>query len=86
MSGHSMGDSFKDEAEKRTSQDIERGSGEHAVPGKDEVAPPAGPDADAPPDGGLDAWLTVAGGFCTVFASFGWINCEFLSLIENCLS
>jgi hypothetical protein len=28
-----------------------------------------------PPDGGLEAWLVVAGGFCTVFASFGWINC-----------
>jgi hypothetical protein len=29
-----------------------------------------------PPDGGLAAWLVVLGGFCTVFASFGWINCE----------
>ncbi|KAJ6437389.1 reverse transcriptase [Purpureocillium lavendulum] len=28
-----------------------------------------------PPDGGLQAWLVVVGGFCTVFASFGWINC-----------
>jgi hypothetical protein len=30
---------------------------------------------DVFPDGGLEAWLVVAGGFCTVFASFGWINC-----------
>lgn len=29
------------------------------------------------PDGGLQAWLVVLGGFCTVFASFGWINCEY---------
>jgi hypothetical protein len=30
-----------------------------------------------PPDGGLQAWLAVAGGFCIVFASFGWINCPY---------
>ncbi len=27
------------------------------------------------PDGGLDAWLVVLGGFCCLFCSFGWINC-----------
>ena len=27
------------------------------------------------PDGGLSAWLVVAGGFCCLFCSFGWINC-----------
>ena len=36
---------------------------------------PAGPDPNDFPDGGLQAWLVVLGGFCTVFASFGWINC-----------
>ncbi|KAJ2975248.1 hypothetical protein NQ176_g5629 [Zarea fungicola] len=35
----------------------------------------SGPDPNAPPDGGLSAWTTVLGGFCCVFASFGWINC-----------
>lgn len=35
-----------------------------------------GPDPDAFPDGGWEAWLAVAGGFFAVFASFGWINCE----------
>lgn len=35
----------------------------------------AADDPDAPPDGGLAAWTVVLGGFCTVFASFGWINC-----------
>jgi hypothetical protein len=29
-----------------------------------------------PPDGGFEAWLSVVGGFCIVFASFGWINCK----------
>ena len=33
-------------------------------------------DASTPPDGGLQAWLAVLGGFCAVFASFGWINCK----------
>lgn len=26
------------------------------------------------PDGGRDAWLTLLGGFCCLFCSFGWIN------------
>ena len=26
------------------------------------------------PDGGLQAWLTVSGGFACLFCSFGWIN------------
>ncbi|PON30109.1 hypothetical protein TGAM01_v201476 [Trichoderma gamsii] len=33
------------------------------------------PDFGPPPNGGLAAWMVVLGGFCTVFASFGWINC-----------
>jgi hypothetical protein len=32
------------------------------------------------PDGGLQAWLVVAGGFFAVFSSFGWINCKFIDL------
>lgn len=31
------------------------------------------------PDGGFQAWLVVFGGFCLVFASFGWINCRTLT-------
>jgi hypothetical protein len=27
------------------------------------------------PDGGLEAWLVVLGGWCALFVSFGWINC-----------
>ncbi|PYI30272.1 MFS general substrate transporter [Aspergillus indologenus CBS 114.80] len=27
------------------------------------------------PDGGMAAWLTVLGGFCAMFVSFGWVNC-----------
>jgi hypothetical protein len=35
-----------------------------------------GLDFNTFPDGGWEAWLSVAGGFSNVFASFGWINCE----------
>lgn len=27
------------------------------------------------PDGGRKAWTTVAGAWCCLFVSFGWINC-----------
>jgi hypothetical protein len=37
----------------------------------------ATPAPNPPPDGGLQAWLVVLGGFCMVFASFGWINCTY---------
>ncbi|KAI0469621.1 major facilitator superfamily domain-containing protein [Xylaria cf. heliscus] len=36
---------------------------------------PLGPDPNDFPDGGFRAWLCIAGGFCTVFSSFGWVNC-----------
>ncbi|UKZ52798.1 hypothetical protein TrVGV298_006585 [Trichoderma virens] len=32
------------------------------------------PVGNAPPDGGLRAWLVVVGAWCTSFCSFGWIN------------
>ena len=44
--------------------------------GEKEAPAPAAPDFGPPPDGGWEAWLVVAGGFCTIFASFGWINCQ----------
>ena len=36
----------------------------------------AGPNPADFPDGGLEAWLVVLGGFCAIFCSFGWINCK----------
>jgi MFS family permease len=35
---------------------------------------PAHPGADFP-DGGAEAWLVVLGAWCSLFSSFGWINC-----------
>jgi hypothetical protein len=37
----------------------------------------ASTDPSAFPDGGLEAWTVVLGAFCTLFVSFGWINCKF---------
>lgn len=49
---------------------------------KDEVeaapAPPGPPPGMRPsdfPDGGLEAWLVVFGGWCALFCTFGLINC-----------
>ncbi|KAJ5105041.1 MFS transporter asaE [Penicillium alfredii] len=39
------------------------------------LSPPLTAALGPPPDGGLQAWLTVLGGFCCLFVSFGWINC-----------
>ncbi|KAJ5574608.1 monocarboxylate permease [Penicillium hetheringtonii] len=39
------------------------------------AGPPAPSPPGPPPDGGLQAWLTVLGAFCGLFVSFGWINC-----------
>jgi hypothetical protein len=33
------------------------------------------PPRFVPPDGGKKAWLCVAGAFCCIFVSFGWITC-----------
>jgi hypothetical protein len=46
----------------------------------EKAAPAASLAASVPslaPDGGLQAWLAVLGGFCIVFSSFGWINCTY---------
>ncbi|ORX96165.1 monocarboxylate permease-like protein [Clohesyomyces aquaticus] len=55
------------------------------LPASEKIEPaPARPNPGDFPDGGLEAWFVVAGGFCTVFASFGWINCEsFKSIVDS---
>jgi hypothetical protein len=53
---------------------------ERAISDPEKAAPAASlaaPTPNPPPDGGLQAWLVVLGGFCMVFASFGWINCTY---------
>ncbi|XXH01693.1 hypothetical protein Hte_008054 [Hypoxylon texense] len=37
--------------------------------------PPGGFNPADFPDGGLEAWLVVAGGFCALFSTFGLVNC-----------
>jgi hypothetical protein len=44
------------------------------------------PNPDDCPDGGFQAWSVVVGGFCAVFCSFGWINCEYRSRSQSSTS
>ncbi len=44
------------------------------VPPEQPAAPPGFNPADFP-DGGVEAWLVVAGGWCGLFCTFGLINC-----------
>lgn len=39
------------------------------------AGPPMGMNPADFPDGGFEAWLVVAGAWCALFCSFGWINC-----------
>lgn len=43
-----------------------------------EARPPVNPmmDPSSFPDGGIEAWTVVFGGFCALFVSFGWITCK----------
>lgn len=40
-----------------------------------EKAPPSMMDPNSFPEGGSEAWLTVAGCSACLFVSFGWVNC-----------
>lgn len=43
---------------------------------KDALEMADSPSASLPPDGGLQAWIVVAGSFLCLFVSFGWVNCK----------
>ena len=70
-SQHSTGEAHSPESEKQQDSDVEQGG-----PEKPQVPPPGAFNPMENPDGGLKAWLCVLGGFCTLFCSFGWINCK----------
>lgn len=42
---------------------------------EEQIANEKAPDPSPFPDGGRTAWLVVAGAWCCMFASFGWITC-----------
>ncbi|KAK4867870.1 hypothetical protein LT330_007529 [Penicillium expansum] len=71
-SSSSSADLEKHNPQENTSPDIN--SKETTV--DDISAPkPTGPNPADFPDGGLRAWTVVAGSWCCMFASMGWINC-----------
>ncbi|PGH32708.1 hypothetical protein GX50_04490 [[Emmonsia] crescens] len=55
----------------------ERHADEDTETQKPEAGPPENPviAPSAFPDGGVEAWTVVFGGFCALFVSFGWITC-----------
>lgn len=71
------------EPENVAEADIEKGLAEDESDGekKSNAAPPAGPQPGSGfhpsdfPDGGLQAWLVVFGGWCALFATFGFVSC-----------
>lgn len=54
--------------------DMEKGGVVPSKPTEPAGAPPGLSPADFP-DGGLEAWLVVLGGWCALFCTFGLINC-----------
>lgn len=55
--------------------DLEKAGEAGGEPELQAAAPPAGLNPADFPDGGLQAWLVVAGGWCGLFCTFGLINC-----------
>ena len=47
---------------------------EKAQAGVQPAKTPGPMDPSSFPDGGMEAWLVVTGGFACLFCSFGWIN------------
>jgi hypothetical protein len=78
---HPIHRSSSSQNEENIAQQRVSGDTEKATPLDDHInepgqIAPTSPDPAAFPDGGFDAWMAVAGGFCTIFVSFGWINCR----------
>lgn len=65
----------QEEEEEDDEQDLEDGQ-QKRLEDVENAALPSAPTPGPPPDGGPHAWMTVAGAFCGLFVSFGWINCE----------
>ncbi|KAL7619469.1 hypothetical protein AAE478_010008 [Parahypoxylon ruwenzoriense] len=70
QTGSTNADIFPD-PENVVEADTEKGG---VVP-QQSVGPPPGFNPADFPDGGLEAWLVVAGGFCALFSTFGLVNC-----------
>lgn len=63
------------ESEANAEADIEQGIADDQEKEAGKAVAKGGHDPSAFPDGGLEAWLVVFGGWCSLFVSFGWINC-----------
>ncbi|KAJ4023998.1 hypothetical protein NW766_000225 [Fusarium irregulare] len=55
--------------------DLERGEDDEKKQQQTPAGPPPGMAPADFPDGGLEAWLVVFGGWCALFCTFGLVNC-----------
>lgn len=88
---HALPKTFRPSMERISSQNQETNAAifpETEVEAEADIEKAKGSSAPTPggfnpadfPDGGRQAWLTVLGGWCCLFCSFGWVNCESTSL------
>lgn len=71
--------STQGELESQLAPSVEKSVKEEEQIQKEPQAKPAWIPNPAP-DGGLTAWSVLAGSWCVLFCSFGWINSMFLLL------
>jgi hypothetical protein len=71
-----MADTFEEKREPSTSDHGVLPVLEKSITGDGEVAPAVAPPKPAftVPDGGLEAWGVVLGGWLILFATFGYVN------------
>lgn len=77
-SGHDSEISEEDLEKKRNQQDQVKDASDSGLEDSEKAAKPppnAWMDPKSFPDGGTQAWLTVAGSSACLFVSFGWVNC-----------
>lgn len=66
------GSSTQGELERQRGPTVEKGAEEEKIQNEPQAKPAWTPSP--PPDGGFTAWSVLAGSWCVLFCSFGWIN------------
>ncbi|KAH8807190.1 major facilitator superfamily domain-containing protein [Xylogone sp. PMI_703] len=74
ITGREKDETASEEAIKSSTSDLENNNEKNIEPPPQQVGAPPAPAAPQFADGGRLAWQTVAGGWCCMFVSLGWIN------------
>jgi hypothetical protein len=67
--------STQGELENQLAPSLEKGAESEQVQNEPQAKPAWTPSPA--PDGGFNAWSVLAGSWCVLFCSFGWINSKF---------